>query len=136
VARKYNYNTFYKFRKENHLCVKCGAPAEPKYDGSYYIHCEDCRNKALIAKELDEREYETKPTICWLCDNAVPVPGDGSYAAGCSWSIDRIPVKGWRARRTVLTLSGNKKLRSYAVITCPQFRMSGKYKKMKEKVKK
>lgn len=59
-------------------------------------------------------------TICWDCRNAVP---DDKY--GCSWSMDFIPVEGWKAEQTtIMGYSYGKKKKyntSYSVKKCPLF---------------
>lgn len=48
---------------------------------------------------------------CWKCKKAV---------GGCSWSDRGVPVKNWRAEKTVIKENeGN--LDSYLILECPEF---------------
>ena len=47
-------------------------------------------------------------TLCWDCANA---------CAGCEWSRNHIPVKGWKAEKSYSEEYGD----CYRVIECPKF---------------
>lgn len=52
--------------------------------------------------------------ICWKCDRAT---------GGCSWSSKGIPVKGWKANKTIIkdNITSNRIIDSYEVLKCPLF---------------
>lgn len=54
-------------------------------------------------------------TICWECRHAVP-----TNTLGCPWSMDMIPVEGWKVKPSTL-VNG-----SYTVLECPLFRKDPK----------
>ena len=58
-------------------------------------------------------KHNTKTTLCWSCQNAVP----DDEGHGCNWSNRLQPVKGWEAKKTY-----NKEYHySYQVISCPEY---------------
>lgn len=56
----------------------------------------------------------TKMTLCWRCAHA---------CGNCDWSAEGTPVKGWKAKRTIVrNMDGSGKcIGSFQVIECPQF---------------
>lgn len=69
-------------------------------------------------------DFRAKDTLCWRCGNA---------CGGCSWSREFEPVKGWKAKATLLgrtrTAGGKNKYvkeRSYTVKHCPEFVPDGR----------
>ena len=59
---------------------------------------------------------QSKATLCWRCANA---------CGKCSWSANFQPVKGWRARKTIIKADKyeqwHKEISSYIVYDCPLF---------------
>lgn len=68
---------------------------------------------AAVNRGMDVQYYGT---LCWECANAT---------GGCSWSKKFIPVEGWTAKRTTMTLGYNtgrpRKATSYVVKKCPEY---------------
>lgn len=66
----------------------------------------------------------TDHTLCWHCRHAVPTKDKitREYLTGCTWSIDRRPVEGWRTcqHRMYESQKGGM-LHSYTVTECPEF---------------
>lgn len=50
-------------------------------------------------------------TLCWKCQNA---------CGKCSWSARFEPVKGWKAKETIIN-NYYRSIKSYEVINCPDF---------------
>jgi hypothetical protein len=99
-----------RHRKSMHLCTECGTPTDMRVDGSYFSMCEICREEA--------RKEPQGGTLCWHCKNAVP----NRYGTrGCSWSIHKVPVKGWDAEPTTLRFYEGHTIKSYKVKSCPNF---------------
>lgn len=64
----------------------------------------------MIIKEDYTKSSYTK---CWTCKNACN--------GGCSWSMDFIPVNGWKAEKTFIPSNGEF-AESYHVISCPEYK--------------
>ena len=78
-------------------------------------------DKAIaIANEAVKRKADMQyaGTLCWECDNA---------CGKCSWSKRFVPVEGWTAKKTTLSLGyfsdrrKVKKTTSYHVVKCPEY---------------
>lgn len=53
---------------------------------------------------LQPNKIGIREQLCWSCMNA---------CGGCSWSLDFIPVKGWKALKS--------SHESYRILDCPKF---------------
>lgn len=74
-------------------------------------------------KEKQTEVHKIKNTMCWRCQNAVPIKDaeSGEYIRGCNWSLNKKPVKGWKAKRNDIRLSAKSSVESYIVDKCPMF---------------
>ena len=69
----------------------------------------------------------TKNTLCWKCQNAVP-----SNTNGCDWSRHGAPVEGWTAKPTKILQPPKATIDSYLVIDCPNFKPDKRRKRSKD----
>lgn len=81
-------------------------------------HCKKCDE---IKSKKPEIMHSERDTLCWCCKNSVPKKNEfGEYIVGCSWSINKIPVEGWKySSKIIMVYKGNPT--SYCVSECPQF---------------
>ena len=78
--------------------------------------CEEFKDKIEAVK------YHA--TICWYCKHAVPKWDKltGEQITGCSWSIDRQPVDGWKTHQhRIYKAQKGGMIHSYTVVECPEF---------------
>lgn len=93
-----------RFRK---ICVICGkvffTTSEKKET------CKKECKKILIERR---RKEKCKEQLCWEC---------AKCTGGCSWSRSLTPVAGWKANEVHKKESDGYILRTYKIISCPQF---------------
>lgn len=98
----------YKKQCENESCQKTFVTHNPKQK-----YCsKKCRMEAKQNKELGQP--------CWYCTKA---------CGGCSWSSEFKPVRGWKAKPTIVKNIIRKKTgeiristySSYRITECPEF---------------
>ena len=63
--------------------------------------------KRVIKKDYTKPEF----TRCWTCKNA---------CGGCSWSRDFLPVYGWKAEKTFISVNEGFE-ESYYIKSCPEY---------------
>jgi hypothetical protein len=76
--------------------------------------CRECPYKSEKCKEMlkpNDRHFLTD-SLCWCCDKACK--------SGCSWMLKKVPVEGWKAKRHIRTVQGER-VESYKVFKCPEF---------------
>ena len=75
---------YYQKAKLIHKCWNCGADAEPKPNGGYYVKCAACRAKDN-AKNRQRRKERMAEHKCIVCGTAVTAicPRTGNYYPRC-----------------------------------------------------
>ena len=90
----------------------------PKIVRYQHPACEEFKDKIEAIKCSDAT------TLCWYCKHAVPKWDKltGEQITGCSWSIDRQPVVGWKTHQhRIYKVQKGGTLHSYTVTECPRF---------------
>ena len=98
-----------RYRRREHLCLDCGAPAEQLSETKWHSLCARCRSK----------RNESSGSLCWHCAHSVP---DKLGRRGCDWSTKRKPVEGWTATQTRMRAIEGGDIISYFVTKCPKFK--------------
>lgn len=80
----------------------------------------------LQSVQGQDRGYEMQCcyNTLWYCKHAVPKSDKltGEQITGCSWSIDRQPVVGWKTHQhRIYKAQKGGMIHSYAVVECPEF---------------
>lgn len=73
----------------------------------------------------DSGNFRKPATKCWTCENAIPLMVNHHWVRGCSWSICRMPVEGWKAEKFVNTRCTGRSqgtYDSYLVHECPKYK--------------
>lgn len=54
----------------------------------------------VFKDKIEAVKCSAATTLCWYCKHAVPKSDKltGEQITGCSWSMDRQPVAGWKTR--------------------------------------
>lgn len=78
----------------------------------------------VFKDKIETVKCSAATTLCWYCKHAVPKRDKltGEQITGCSWSIDRQPVVGWKTHRhRMYELQKGGMIHSYTVTECPEF---------------
>jgi len=109
-----------KDRRERVRCIGCGVMFTPRYSGQRY-HSGECfavfgANNAAAEKRVLQSARYGGHSLCQEC----------RFSTGlCSWSSKFVPVKGWRAIPTKVSIGKQRGktmyVDSYRVLSCPKF---------------
>lgn len=72
------------------------------------------RKKAIVLKIKHTGASNKHSTLCWDCEKA---------CGKCSWSKKFIPVEGWVATPTKVSIGENQYIDSFDVYECPEFEL-------------
>lgn len=100
--------------------------AEKSERGTSGIKCKSCPYWCDECKRLNygrpSQAHLPTESLCWCCKNAVP---DKEGTRGCSWSLNKQPVKGWKVEASSeYHMADGRVAISYKVSRCPKFERS------------
>lgn len=77
----------------------------------------------VFKDKIEAVKCSAATTLCWYCKHAVPKSDKltGEQITGCSWSMDRQPVAGWKTRGHRVYEGQKGTLHSYTVTERPEF---------------
>ena len=93
--------------------------------------CKDCQYWCKTCYDINNSRgkagkgvpaHTVGESLCWCCKKAIPrVDPETGEKYGCSWSMRRRPVPGWKATKCTMPYMDGRDTISYDVEACPEF---------------